>query len=290
MEQAPNKSPSTGDGFVLLGDVIQRRAPDSSPPSSETALEFEEISEPEIEVPAHLLQLDRLFTELEPIDHEQVVLTLAGSAASRLAGRAAFLGLISSEVAAELGLERDWQALLEAGLGAEQLALLVRAEPWLPPVHHGVSFCRWLVSQAVLSEEQLADLGERSLELGWPIFQVALEQELLDEERYVDQLSRFSGLERAEAPKGVSRDLLVSFPVGWVEHFDLVPLERGDEGLVIALARPLPTTLLEQLVADAGSPVVCRLACPADVAAWRRRWLRRWWRVHHPGKSGMADN
>lgn len=289
MERAPTNTIPPGDGFVLLGDAAAPSTAAPAPSTSEPEPDLEEFSEPEIEIPAHLLRLDELFSELEPIDPEQVVLTLAGSAASRLAGRAAFLGLIGSDVAAELALDRDWPALLEAGVSVPQLALLVRAEPWLPPVQHGHPFCRWLVSQAVLSEEQLASLVERSLELGWPLFQVALEQELLDEERYVDQLSRFSGLERAVAPRKVPRELLVGFPVGWIEHFDLVPLERDEEGLVVAVARPLPSVLLRRLEADAGCPVRCRLASPAAVSAWRRRWLRRWWRTHHPGKAGMAE-
>jgi hypothetical protein len=77
--------------------------------------------------------------------------------------------------------------------------------------------------------------------------------------------------------------VLVSFPVGWVEHFDMVPIERVDGRFVVAVARPLPTALLDRLAVDAGAEIELQLAPPAAVAAWQRRYLRHWWRVHRPG-------
>ena len=289
--------PKASDGFVLLGEAQSiDEAPGPQPGSTPTAAAPEapvagrpSSLDEEPEIPEHLLQLDELFTELEPIEPEQIVLALAGSAASRLAGRAAFLGFLPTDLAADLALERDWQALLPAGLSAAQLALLVGAEPWLPPVHQGRSFCGWLVSQAVVTQPQLDALHTASMELGWPIFQVALEQGVLDERRYVEQLSRFCDLDLAAAPRGVDRALLVGFPLGWVEHFDLCPLGQGAAGLVVGLARPLPPALLGRLEADVGAAVECRLTSPAEIAAWRRRWLRHWWRLHQPDRGGEAQ-
>ncbi len=291
MEHTPTTTTtSPGDGFVLLGEAVTEAA--AQPPGAQPA-DPEEISgvvlEDDVQLPEHLLALDALFVELEPVRPEQIVLTLSGSAAARLASRAAFLGLLPPAEAAELAYERDWQALLRTGLTVAQLALLVRAEPWLPPVHHGLPFCRWLVSQAVLSEDQLERLHATSLERGWPIFQVALEEGLLEEERYVQQLARFADLEVAQPTRGIGRTVLVGFPVGWVEHFDLVPLEQTGTRFVVALSRPLPPVLLDRLAADAGAPVECRLTTPALVSQWRRRWLRAWWRIHHPGRVALSD-
>ena len=285
------KQTSATHGFVLLASPPEEgegspQLPE--PPRGEAELD-EEISELDVEVPEHILLMDALFTELEPVAPEQIVLTLTGSASARLAGRAAFLGMIPSETASSVAVERDWQALLSAGLSASQLALLVRAEPWLPPAHHGLPFCRWLVSQAVLTDDKLEALFEQSIQLGWPIFQVALEEGALDEATYVDQLARFCGLEQAEPPRGISRAVLVSFPVGWVEHFDLVPIERGEEGFVVASATGLPSALLARLLADTGCPVEVRIAAPAAVVAWRRRWLRHWWKVHHAGRGSLGE-
>jgi len=281
--QHPQSTDRANDGFVLLTETVSK-------PLAATEGPAPTIDAPAVgEGPEHLLMLDDLFTELEPIRPEQVVLVLAGSAAVRLAGRAAFLGLMDAERATELGCDRDWQALMEAGVSAAQMAMLIRAEPWLPPVNQGLPFCHWLVSQAVLGPEQLEALHERSVELGWPIFQVALEQGLLDEARYVAQLARFADLEIADEPGDIVRSVLVGFPMGWVEHFDLVPLERVGGGFVIAVARPLPGVLLDRMAADLGGPVECQLAAPAAVSAWRRRWLRHWWRIHHPGRSALSD-
>ncbi len=292
MQPNTDKRAPGSHGFILLGDAAVSEGSEQPSSSAELggASENDEALEPEIEVPQRVLELERLFTELEPVASEQVVLTLTGSAAARLAGRAAFLGMIGAEAAAAAAQERDWQALLGAGLSAAQLALLVRAEPWLPPSHHGVSFCRWLVSEGLLEQEQLDELFERSIQLGWPIFQVALEQEVLDEEAYIRHLARFTNHELAEAPGRLPRSLLVAFPMGWVEHFDLVPLERERGRVLIAAPKPLPKLLLDRLAADTGEPVEVRLAAPADVAAWRRRWLRHWWRVHHAGRQALADS
>jgi hypothetical protein len=278
MEHPARPARDPRDGFVLLG-----AAPEPPPGSGiePSAPEHEDSLEPGI--PRSVLELDRLFTELEPVAPEQVVLTLTGSAAARLAGRAAFLGMLGADVAARVAVERDWQLLLSAGLSAAQLALLVRAEPWLPPVQHGALFCRWLVRRGLIQEEQLEALRERSVELGWPMFQVAIEQGLLDERGYIDELSRFTGLRIAKPRGAVSREVLVSFPVGWVEHFDMVPIERVDGRFVVAVARPLPTALLDRLAVDAGAEIELQLAPPAAVAAWQRRYLRHWWRVHRPG-------
>jgi hypothetical protein len=292
MQQTQDQKQTTGThGFVLLADPpasgdgeTQRVEPVRDLPELD-----EEISELDVEVPLRVLLMDALFTELEPVAPEQIVLTLTGSASARLAGRAAFLGMIPSEVASVAALERDWQALLAAGLSASQLALLVRAEPWLPPTHHGLPFCRWLVSQAVISEDKLDALFERSIQLGWPIFQVALDDGALDEATYADQLARFCGLQQAQPPGGIPRAVLVSFPVGWVEHFDLVPLERGVDGFVVASATGLPTALVARLAADLGCPVEIRIAAPAAVASWRRRWLRHWWKVHHTGRGSLGE-
>ncbi len=284
---------SFDDGFVLLGEAEvppQEPAVPTAAPADLELLSDPAFGDEEIEVPEHVLRLDLLFTELAPIAPEQIVLTLAGSAAARLAGRAAYLGMLPATLAAELAQERNWQALLDGGLSVAQLALLVQSEPWLPAVCHGTQFCRWLVSQAVVTQEQLEQLFERSIELGWPIFQVALEQEVLDERCYTEQLSAFSGLEMASAPVRIPRELLVRFPLGWVEHFDLVPLEFAGGAFEVAIARPLPKLLRERVSADAGAPVEFVLAPPAAVASWRRRWLRHWWKVHHPGGPSFPQS
>jgi hypothetical protein len=290
MQPSKNPMPSVEtDGFVLLGDAPETAAepPLRAEPEQRHSESEDDPSELDVEVPERVLLMDALFTELEPVDPEQIVLTLTGSASARLAGRAAFLGMIGADDAAGAAQERDWQALLVAGLSAGQLALLVRAEAWLPPVHHGLPFCQWLVSQAVLDQDRLDALFDRSIQLGWPIFQVALEDGALDEATYVDQLARFCGLEQAQPPRGIPRAVLVSFPVGWVEHFELVPLARGDAGFVVASATYLPTALVARLAADLGCPVEIQLAAPAAVATWRRRWLRHWWRMHHAGRGSM---
>ena len=280
---------------MLLGESVgslpaPAPAPAPAPEPETDALAGPADAEDEIEVPEHVLQLHALFTELEPVEPEQIVLALAGSAASRLAGRAAFLGLMKPSVASDLTLERDWQALLRSSLSGPQLALLVRSEPWLPPTHGGEPFCGWLVSQAVITAQQLEALHNSSIEQGWPIFQVALEQGILDEQRYVGQLARFAGLELAAAPRGIARSSVVGFPLGWVEHFELVPLEREGGAWVIGVATPLPDELLYRLQADTGGVVECRLAAPAVIAAWRRRWLRHWWRLHFPGRTGLSGD
>ncbi len=227
------------------------------------------------------MALDALFTELEPISPEQVALTMAGNAAARIAGRAAFLGHMSADGAARSAAARDWQVFLVSELEPTKLAELVRAEPWLPPARHGLSFCTWLVGQGVLEQEQLDGLHARSLELGWPIFQVAMDEALIDEEHYVSELSRFFNLSLADPPLRIPRSLLVSFPVGWVEHFELVPLRLNEDSVEVAVASPLPASLLERLRHDAGRDVDQQLAAPAAVASWRRRWLRHWWKLHH---------
>ncbi len=269
------------EGFVLLGDV--------EPTVDEEGVESPQVvAEPtdpslhdELEVPPHLLALDTFFTALEPIPAEQVVLTLTGQAAARLAGRAAYLGLMSPRVAARVAMARDWQTLLTSFLSPEQLALLVKAEPWLPPVRGEQRFCDWLVANDVLEREIVDALHLRSEELGWPIFQVAMDEQILDEARYVRELAQFYGLGLAKPAKRLSRSLLVRFPMGWVEHFDLVPLRHGDEGVQVAVTRALPDELMERLCQDAGGPVEQLLAIPASVASWRRRWLRNWWRLHN---------
>jgi hypothetical protein len=279
---------TTTDGFVLLGNDATD-AQQVKPPSQSPQLDEEEVSDFDIPVPERVLLLDALFTELEPASPEQVVLALSGSAAVRLAGRAGFLGMLRPEVASDVELERDWQRLLGTGMSAAQLALLIRAEPWLPPAHMGVPFSSWLVSQAVLSQDQLDELAARSIDVGWPIFQVALDDGALDERRYVEQLAAFSGLELAQSPAGLSRAVLVGFPLGWVEYFELVPIERVDGRFVVAVPTVLPDALVRCLEADLGCEVELRLAPPAAVSAWRRRWQRAWRQVHQVGSRGLGE-
>ncbi len=221
------------------------------------------------------MKLDRLFELMDPVEPEQVLLTLAGSTVSRLAGRAVFLGLCGEAAAEKASDTGDWQVLLHEGMDAEGLAMLVQAEPWLPPVRQGRAFTDWLVDQGVLETHQLSQLHAASIRVGWPLFQVAMEEGSITEREYVEQLSRFCGLRAATPPRRMPRTILRSFPRGWVEHLELAPLRRYRGSMVVAVARPLPGRLLRQLQLKLAEPVDLQLASPAAVSAWRRRWLRR---------------
>jgi hypothetical protein len=273
------------DGFVLLGQADPPAPPERAEEvDSDAADAWSDDTAPE-GLPAEVLELGALLAALEPNRPEQVVLTLGGTVGGRLAARAAFLGMIAAPAAEAAAEERDWSVILELGLSASQLAVLVQAEPWLPPVRAGVPFYAWLVERGVLTASQAEELLDQSLQAGAPLFQVALEQGVLDEATYVAELAVFAGLELATAPAGVQRCSVVGFPFGWVEHFELVPLGETRGVQRVAFAAPLPDALLARLAADLGGPVQILLAAPSDVAAWRRRWLGRWWELHRPARG-----
>lgn len=272
------------DGFVMLGEAVR----EGSGPAAADGISKEDPDAREPEpLPRAVVELEVFLASMEPIRPEQVVLALGGDACTRMAGRAAFLGLLPAARAAALASRGDWKGLLGSGLSAAQLEMLAGAETWLSPVRRGRAFCQWLVERGALEEASFEALCASSLQLGAPLLQVAVERGVLPEPRYLAELLRFSGLRRARAPRGFARSLLVSFPVGWVEHFDLVPLRRRAGACTVAVTRPLPASLLQRLVADTQGPVEPCLAAPSAVAAWRRGWLRRWWQLHYPGRFGV---
>jgi general secretion pathway protein E len=106
-----------------------------------------------------------------------------------------------------------------------------------------------LVERGAISADVLRNAQEAQADRGGRLGEILLAMQVIDEAKLTDAMGLFYGIEtKAElAPDEVDMALIGSLNLGWARQNATLPLERTDDGLVVALADPLDTAGLDDL-------------------------------------------
>jgi type II secretory ATPase GspE/PulE/Tfp pilus assembly ATPase PilB-like protein len=217
----------------------------------------------------------RLLGALSPMPEDEAKALLDSRDWSTLARDACFLGLIGEPQVSKV-LAEGWAGMLACGVGAEDIAELVRWTHEVPPpaTSEDADFADHLLSSGLLRFRALNQLRQEAQTAGAWVWTLALDRALLSDESWRDAVADYSGLSRVSAaPDPFPEEALSSLDRAWVERFDLVPLRVQDDHLICAVTSVPGPRLADRIVRAGSRPVRFVVATPGDLRSWKARWV-----------------
>ena len=208
--------------------------------------------------------------------------------AVKMLNRAALLGYIPEE-AVWSSDGAWWEVLISRGASPSDVADLAKLDAWFPPEHDEQEFNEFVLGERLLRFRDFGGIEDLSEEKRLSFWQAAIDGEFLTEQQFTEAVLRFADPPLATAPTRVAKTVLDSFPIGWVQHFDVVPLGRRSGAQLVAVYRFLSNDLLALLAEAVGRDIQQQLANPADIGEWKDNWLHRW-EDHHGVPAGPAPS
>jgi len=210
-----------------------------------------------------------LLAALAPLCEDEAKSLIAAADPEALARRAAFLGLADASTASATAAH-SWPALVTAGVDPQDIAALIAATPWTPPspTEGEDAFEDHALGERILKFRDLQTARAAAEEHGRPTWQQCVDSGACSEDAWTDGVAGYTGLKRGSPPARMTKSLAQAVERGWVEHFPLVPVKKRKDGIVIAVATPLPERLVERL-----GPASFVLLTPTQLDEVRERWL-----------------
>lgn len=124
-----------------------------------------------------------------------------------------------------------------------------------------------LKKKGFLSEEQLAQLELESVKSGTPLEEILKERKIVPEEALVRAKAEAFNIPFVTvANRGISVEILGLIPEPVARRYQLIPFDRKDNTLQVAMADPLNLTAIKFVEAKSGLKVQPFFATPADIS------------------------
>lgn len=248
---------------------------------------------------------DALIELLMPVDAEMVPVILDGLAPDRGAVRdkLAYLRVAGEDRLRHADVDARngkawWRALLDNGVPPQDLAEIVRSEPYFPP--QGTSdetFREYLLDHDLVAWKDMKAAIKSAKESGGSYLEPLVKGAMIAPDAYFDALIAHTGWKSDSRPTRAKLTvaLLSKFPVGWVHSFGVVPIAEREDELVVATTFQLQGKLLERLEAEVGQKIVVKLLSAAALEPLQTKYLDRWShevedrREESPASSRMDD-